>query len=63
MGDQYYCLSYIEFVLLLACMTINMLTLIIICFLKEVICSKKVIQHWSVLFKVGATPLGLEYET
>ena len=40
MDDTFYCISYMEFALLLATMTVNMLTLVIMCFLTRKQCAK-----------------------
>ena len=40
MDDTFYCLSYMEFALLLATMTVNTLTLVIMCFLTRKQCAK-----------------------
>ena len=40
MDDTFYCLSYMEFAFLLATMTVNMLTLVIMCFLTKKQCAK-----------------------
>ena len=40
MDDTFYCLSYREFAFLLATMTVNTLTLVIICFLTKKQCAK-----------------------
>ena len=40
MDDTFYYLSYMEFVLLLATMTVNTLTLVIMCFLTKKQCAK-----------------------
>ena len=39
MKDTFYCLSYMEFAFLLATMTVNMLTLVIMCFLTKKQCA------------------------
>ena len=40
MDDTFYCLSYMEFAFLLATMTVNTLTLVIMCFLTKKQCAK-----------------------
>ena len=40
MDDTFYCLSYMEFAFLLATMTVNTLTLVIMCFLTKKQCTK-----------------------
>ena len=40
MDDTFYCISYMEFALLLATMTVNTLTLVIMCFLTKKQCAK-----------------------